>query len=133
MYNSNNIILIIQILQILPPLKDVMTRPEVGTTLRSKLCKLLTSPLTELRDLVAELLFVLCKENGIYMFVVLEIESYNCNVYLKFRQYLQLAVWLNIRDTEMRPECLPTRACWDAVKRKQFILPNRRIATRRNI
>ncbi|XP_020285190.1 synembryn [Pseudomyrmex gracilis] len=50
-------------LQILPPLKDVMTRPEVGTTLRSKLCKLLTSPLTELRDLVAELLFVLCKEN----------------------------------------------------------------------
>lgn len=50
-------------LQILPPLKDVMKRPEEGTTLRAKLCKLLTSPLTELRDLVAELLFILCKEN----------------------------------------------------------------------
>ncbi|KYN04970.1 PREDICTED: synembryn [Cyphomyrmex costatus] len=49
-------------LQILPPLKDVMNRPEEGTTLRAKLCKLLTSPITELRDLVAELLFVLCKE-----------------------------------------------------------------------
>lgn len=44
-----------------------MNRPEEGTTLRAKLCKLLTSPITELRDLVAELLFVLCKENGIYL------------------------------------------------------------------
>lgn len=52
------------VLQILPPLKDVMHRPEEGTTLRAKLCKLLTSPLTELRDLVAEFLFILCKENG---------------------------------------------------------------------
>ncbi|XP_032671271.1 synembryn [Odontomachus brunneus] len=50
-------------LQVLPPLKDVMNRPEEGTTLRAKLCKLLTSPLIELRDLVAELLFILCKEN----------------------------------------------------------------------
>ncbi|KOC64428.1 Synembryn-A [Habropoda laboriosa] len=50
-------------LQILPPLMDVMHRPEEGTTLRAKLCKLLTSPLTELRDLVAEFLFILCKEN----------------------------------------------------------------------
>lgn len=50
-------------LQILPPLKDVMHRPEEGTTLRAKLCKLLTSPLTELRDVVAEFLFILCKEN----------------------------------------------------------------------
>lgn len=41
-----------------------MNRPEEGTTLRAKLCKLLTSPLIELRDLVAELLFILCKENG---------------------------------------------------------------------
>lgn len=50
-------------LQVLPPLQDVMKRPEEGTTLRAKLCKLLTCPLTELRDLVAEFLFVLCKEN----------------------------------------------------------------------
>lgn len=50
--------------QILPPLKDVMHRPEEGTTLRAKLCKLLTFPVVEVRDLVAEFLFVLCKENG---------------------------------------------------------------------
>nr|XP_034185671.1 synembryn [Osmia lignaria] len=54
-------------LKILPPLKDVMHRPEEGTTLRAKLCKLLTSPLTELRDLVAEFLFILCKENVVRM------------------------------------------------------------------
>ncbi|XP_011871408.1 PREDICTED: synembryn-A [Vollenhovia emeryi] len=50
-------------LQILPPLKDVMHRPEEGTTLRAKLCKFLTSPITELHNLVSEFLFVLCKEN----------------------------------------------------------------------
>ncbi|KAK1123396.1 hypothetical protein K0M31_008106 [Melipona bicolor] len=50
-------------LQILPPLRDVMHRPEEGTTLRAKLCKLLTSPMIEVRDLVAEFLFILCKEN----------------------------------------------------------------------
>ena len=50
--------------QVLPPLKDVMKRPEEGSTLRAKLCKLLTSPLKELSDLVAEFIFVLCKENG---------------------------------------------------------------------
>lgn len=52
----------------MPPLKDVMKRPEEGTTLRAKLCKLLTVPLVELRDLVAELLFVLCKENGTHIY-----------------------------------------------------------------
>ena len=41
-----------------------MKRPEEGTSLKAKLCKLLTSPITKLRDLVAEFLFVLCKENG---------------------------------------------------------------------
>lgn len=50
--------------QILPPLKDVINRPEQGNTLRNKLCRLLTTPNVSLRDLVAELLFVLCKENG---------------------------------------------------------------------
>ncbi|KAG8243505.1 Synembryn-B [Homalodisca vitripennis] len=49
--------------RILPPLRDVHTRPEEGTTLRNKLCRLLTSPVTNVRDLVAELLFVLCKES----------------------------------------------------------------------
>lgn len=50
-------------LQILPPLKDVMQRPEEGTTLRNKLVKLMTSPNTQIKDLVAEFLFILCKEN----------------------------------------------------------------------
>lgn len=50
--------------KILPPLKDIMQRPEEGSTLKAKLCKLLTSPIIELRDLVAEFLFILCKENG---------------------------------------------------------------------
>ncbi|XP_033220591.1 synembryn isoform X2 [Belonocnema kinseyi] len=50
-------------LQILPPLKDVMKRPEEGTSIRAKLCQYLTSPITELRDLIAELLFIICKEN----------------------------------------------------------------------
>ena len=29
-----------------------------------RLCKLLTSPVTEIKDLVAHFLFILCKENG---------------------------------------------------------------------
>lgn len=49
---------------ILPPLKDVHERPEVGNTMRNQLCRLLTSVDSQVRDLVAELLFVLCKENG---------------------------------------------------------------------
>lgn len=48
---------------VLPPLKDVKRRPEEGTELRNYLCRLLTSPGLQVRDLVAELLFVICKEN----------------------------------------------------------------------
>jgi Guanine nucleotide exchange factor synembryn len=48
---------------VLPPLCDVKKRPEEGTTVRNHLCKLLTYPSTQISDLVAELLFVLCKEN----------------------------------------------------------------------
>lgn len=48
---------------ILPPLVDVTDRPEVGKELRNYLCALLTSPCTQIADLSAELLFVLCKEN----------------------------------------------------------------------
>lgn len=53
--------------QILPPLKDVHNRPEQGNTLRNHLCRLLTTPITQLRDLVAELLFVLCKKKGEFL------------------------------------------------------------------
>jgi hypothetical protein len=50
--------------KVLPPLKDVMTRPEQSETLRGRLCKLLTMPSATVKDLTAEFLFVLCKENG---------------------------------------------------------------------
>jgi Guanine nucleotide exchange factor synembryn len=50
-------------IKILPPLRDVKKRPEEGTSLRNHLCKLLTYPSSQISDLVAELLFVLCKEN----------------------------------------------------------------------
>lgn len=50
-------------MKILPPLRDVKKRPEDGTSLRNHLCKLLTYPSTQISDLVAELLFILCKEN----------------------------------------------------------------------
>ena len=31
--------------------------------MRNKLCRLLTSPVTDVKDLVADFLFILCKEN----------------------------------------------------------------------
>ncbi|KAK4887312.1 hypothetical protein RN001_003583 [Aquatica leii] len=61
--NSSRIIRKYLRLKILPPLRDVHNRPEQGDTLRNSLCRLLTTPLTNVRDLSADLLFVLCKEN----------------------------------------------------------------------
>ncbi|XP_053952404.1 synembryn [Anastrepha ludens] len=48
---------------ILPPLRNVYKRPEVGDELRNHLCRFLTLPELVLRDLATELLFVCCKEN----------------------------------------------------------------------
>lgn len=50
--------------KILPPLRDVHNRPEEGDTIRNSLCRLLTSVITDVRDLTADLLFIMCKENG---------------------------------------------------------------------
>lgn len=61
--------------RVLPPLRDVMHRPEEGDTLRNKLCRLMTSPVTQVEFLVAEFLFVLCKENGINLHVILAYEA----------------------------------------------------------
>ena len=36
-----------------------------------RLCKLLTSPVTEIKDLVAHFLFILCKENGQLVWVMM--------------------------------------------------------------
>ncbi|XP_004527118.1 synembryn [Ceratitis capitata] len=48
---------------VLPPLRNVYKRPEVGNELRNHLCRFLTLPEMVLRDLATELLFVCCKEN----------------------------------------------------------------------
>ena len=48
--------------KILPPLRDVSQRPEVGNSIKNKLCRLLTTPDTTVASMVAEFLFVLCKE-----------------------------------------------------------------------
>ncbi|XP_016334563.1 synembryn-A-like [Sinocyclocheilus anshuiensis] len=50
--------------QILPPLRDVSTKPEEGNTMRNRLVRLMTHLETELKHCAADLLFVLCKENG---------------------------------------------------------------------
>ena len=52
--------------QVIPPLRDVSMRPEVGTDARNKLCKLLTSPVNSVSQIVAEFLFILSKESGNY-------------------------------------------------------------------
>ncbi|XP_075998347.1 chaperone Ric-8A [Genypterus blacodes] len=49
--------------RVLPPLRDVRTRPEVGGTLRNKLVRLMTHIDTDVKHCAAEFLFVLCKES----------------------------------------------------------------------
>ncbi|XP_002739687.1 chaperone Ric-8A-like [Saccoglossus kowalevskii] len=49
--------------EILPPLRDASKLPEEGETIRNRLVRLMTNPSTDVKDLVADLLFVLCKEN----------------------------------------------------------------------
>ena len=51
---------------VLPPLRDLNQRPEVGNSIRSRLCRLLTSPESQVSNMVAEFLFILCKEDGKY-------------------------------------------------------------------
>ncbi|KAG9335187.1 hypothetical protein JZ751_005536 [Albula glossodonta] len=49
--------------QVLPPLKDVTNRPEVGSTIRNKLVRLMTHVDMGVKQSAAEFLFVLCKES----------------------------------------------------------------------
>jgi hypothetical protein len=48
---------------VLPPLRNLNQRPEEGDTARSRLCKMLTSPVDTVAPAVAEFLFILCKES----------------------------------------------------------------------
>ncbi|KAK3535695.1 hypothetical protein QTP70_020572, partial [Hemibagrus guttatus] len=50
-------------LKVLPPLRDVKNKPEVGNALRNKLVRLMTHIDTDVKTCVAEFLFVLCKES----------------------------------------------------------------------
>lgn len=50
--------------QVLPPLRDVTNRPEVGSTVRNKLVRLMTHVDLGVKQIAAEFLFVLCKERG---------------------------------------------------------------------
>ncbi|XP_069480009.1 synembryn-A [Ambystoma mexicanum] len=49
--------------KVLPPLRDVKNRPEVGEHVRNKLVRLMTHMDTDVKHCAAEFLFVLCKEN----------------------------------------------------------------------
>lgn len=49
--------------QVLPPLKDVKERPEIGDTIRNKLVRLMTHIDMAVKQGAAEFLFVLCKES----------------------------------------------------------------------
>ncbi|KAM5170189.1 chaperone Ric-8B [Mantella aurantiaca] len=48
--------------EVLPPLRDVSNRPEIGTTVRNKLVRLMTHVDLGVKQISAEFLFVLCKE-----------------------------------------------------------------------
>ncbi|KAM3859896.1 chaperone Ric-8A [Diretmus argenteus] len=48
---------------ILPPLRDVSLRPEEGSTVKSRLIRLMTHLDTDLKHCAADFIFVLCKEN----------------------------------------------------------------------
>ena len=48
----------------LPPLRDVINKPEVGDALRNKLVRLMTHIDTDVKNCSSEFLFVLCKESG---------------------------------------------------------------------
>ncbi|XP_013865735.1 chaperone Ric-8A isoform X2 [Austrofundulus limnaeus] len=49
--------------KVLPPLRDVTHKPEVGDSLRNKIVRLMTHIDTDVKDCAAEFLFVLCKES----------------------------------------------------------------------
>lgn len=48
---------------VLPPLKDASKLPEEGSDLRNKLVRLMTSTSTDVKESVADFLFILCKES----------------------------------------------------------------------
>ena len=53
---------------VLPPITDVKQKPEDGDSPRAVLCRLLTSPDSTLSVMVAEFIFILCKESGMKRF-----------------------------------------------------------------
>lgn len=79
------------VVQVLPPLKDVKERPEIGCTVRNKLVRLMTHIDMAVKQGAAEFLFVLCKESGensacliFHKFVKLCFERHFCWHWLEF-------------------------------------------------
>lgn len=62
--------------QVLPPLRDVKNRPEVGNAMRNKLVRLMTHIDTDVKHCAAEFLFVLCKESGMFIGVTSLVASH---------------------------------------------------------
>ncbi|XP_046890168.1 synembryn-A [Hypomesus transpacificus] len=50
-------------MKVLPPLRDVKNKPEMGNALRNKLVRLMTHIDTDVKNCSSEFLFVLCKES----------------------------------------------------------------------
>lgn len=76
----------------LPPLRDVSNRPEVGTTLRNKLVRLMTHVDLGVKQIAAEFLFVLCKERGKRLVVTdlwYLLASTNCLLSFKIVRFFQ--------------------------------------------
>ncbi|XP_072172280.1 chaperone Ric-8A-like [Diadema setosum] len=48
---------------VLPPLRDATKLPEEGESLRNKLVRLMTNPSTDIKETVADFIFILCKES----------------------------------------------------------------------
>ncbi|RXN01703.1 Synembryn-A [Acipenser ruthenus] len=80
-------------MKILPPLRDVKNRPEVGNSLRNKLVRLMTHIDTDVKHCAAELLFVLCKESVPCSVIRNEaIDSRTCQI--KFSRLKELLCWV---------------------------------------
>lgn len=95
---SSNVRIIRKFLRsrILPPLRDVTHRPEEGNQLRNKLCRLMTCTITQVEFLVAEFLFILCKENGQFLLLADEFNLFQQLFYSTFQDDLPKFTYANL-------------------------------------
>ena len=77
--------------QILPPLRDATHRPEEGSTVKSRLIRLMTHLDTDVKHCAADFLFVLCKENGKSRH-----HYFSLGMYSAFIMILFLKIWVKM-------------------------------------